>query len=54
MTFPIKSIGEACRQQAQALIQALILQAHHLLEQDVKVQDVFTRLFAKQSVVSLA
>jgi SRSO17 transposase len=54
IVFPLKSIGEACRQQAQALIQALILQAHHLLEQDVKVQDVFTRLFAKQGVVSPA
>lgn len=54
LAFPIKSIGEACRQQAQALIQALILQAHHLLEQDVKVQDVFAHLFAKQGLVSLA
>lgn len=48
--FPIKSIGEACRQQAQALIQALILHTHDLLQQDVKVHVVFETLFAKQGL----
>jgi len=31
-SLPIKTIGEACRQQAQALMQALILYAHEHLE----------------------
>ena len=35
LKLPIKTIGEACRGQAQALIQALILHTHDLLEQDV-------------------
>jgi len=48
LELPIKKIGEACRQQAQALIQALILHTHDLLKQDVKVQVVFETLFAKQ------
>ena len=52
--LPIKTIGEACRQQAQALIQALILHTHDLLKQDVKVQDVFETLFAKQTPLSPA
>jgi SRSO17 transposase len=54
MDFPSKTIGEACRQQAQALIQALILHAHDLLKQDVKVQEVFEILFAKQTHLSPA
>ena len=54
LEFPIKSIGEACRQQAQAIIQALILHTHDLLEQDVKVQVVFETLFAKQTSFSPA
>jgi hypothetical protein len=48
--LPVKTIGEACRQQAQALIQALILHAHKRLQQGQKVQDVFATLFAKQGV----
>jgi SRSO17 transposase len=47
--FPIKSIGEACRQQSQALIQALILHAHQHLSQGLKVHELFNLLFAKQS-----
>ena len=31
-SLPIKTIGEACRQQAQALMQALILYAHERLQ----------------------
>jgi hypothetical protein len=34
-SLPIKTIGEACRQQAQALIQALILYAHERLQYNV-------------------
>ena len=54
LELPIKTIGEACRQQAQALIQALILHTHDLLKQDVKVQVVFETLFAKQTPLSPA
>ena len=48
--LPLKTIGEACRQQAQALIQALILQSHAQLEHGQKAADVFAHLFAKQQV----
>lgn len=47
---PIKTIGEVCRQQAQALIQALIMFAHRLLQAGESAQDVFTKLFAKQYI----
>jgi hypothetical protein len=50
-SVPIKTIGEACRQQAQALMQALILHAHEQLQQGMKVEDVFAQVFAKQRVV---
>lgn len=46
-----KTIGEACRQQSQALIQALILHAHDRLQQGCKAEDVFAHLFAKQGVL---
>ncbi len=49
---PIKTIGEACRQQAQALIEALILQMHEQLQQGQKAKEVFTQLFAKQRVLA--
>jgi hypothetical protein len=52
--LPIKTIGEACRQQAQALIEALILHASQQLQQGQKAQDVFAHLFAKQQVSALA
>lgn len=45
---PVKTIGEACRQQAQALIEALILGAHDLLQQGQPAAEVFAKLFAKQ------
>ncbi len=54
LKLPIKTIGEACRGQAQELIQALILHAHDLLEQDVKVQMVFETLFSKQTPIASA
>src|SRR5436190_11654657 len=47
-SLPVKTIGEACRQQAQALIQALILYAHEQLQLGQKAEDLFGSLFAKQ------
>jgi len=46
--LPIKSIGEACRQQAQSLIEALILYTSRQLEQGWQSSDLFAYLFAKQ------
>jgi Transposase DDE domain len=51
--LPIKTIGEACRQQAQALIEALILHVSQQLAQGQKAQDVFAHLFAKQQVSTM-
>jgi SRSO17 transposase len=48
-SLPIKTIGEACRQQAQALIEALILYAHKCLQSGQRAEDVFASLFTKQS-----
>jgi SRSO17 transposase len=48
---PLKTIGEACRQQAQALIQALILYAHERLQLGQSAEDIFAHLFAKQQIV---
>ena len=50
-SLPIKTIGEACRQQAQALIEALILYAHERLQLGQRAADIFTALFAKQSAL---
>lgn len=52
--LPIKTIGEACRQQAQALIETLILQTHERLRYGQKAQDVFAHLFAKQRKMAIA
>ena len=52
--LPIKTIGEACRQQAQALIEALILYASKQLEQGQKANDLFAYLFAKQQASATA
>lgn len=49
---PIKTIGEACRQQAQAMIENLILYAHDRLQQGQSSQNVFAHLFAKQRLVT--
>jgi hypothetical protein len=43
-----------CRQHVQALIEALILQAHERLQQGQPAQDVFAHLFAKQQVIAVA
>jgi SRSO17 transposase len=51
VTHPIKTIGEACRQQAQSLIEALILYAHDQLTHGCLAADVFAALFAKQRVM---
>jgi hypothetical protein len=51
---PIKTIGEACRQQVQALIEQLIMYAHERLQQGQQIQDIFDYLFAKQRVASTA
>lgn len=51
--IPVKTIGEACRQQAQALIEALILHASQQFQQGQKAQDVFAHLFAKQQVAAM-
>ena len=47
----LKTIGEACRQQAQALVQALILYAHEHLQLGQRAEDLFASLFAKQQTV---
>jgi SRSO17 transposase len=49
--LPINTIGEACRQQAQALIERLILYAHERLQLGQRAADIFSALFAKQSTV---
>lgn len=48
---PIKTIGDACRQQAQALIEKLLLSVHERLLHGQRAEDVFAQLFAKQRVV---
>jgi SRSO17 transposase len=53
-TVPAKTIGEACRQQAQALVQKLILFAHDRLLQGQDIQGVFVSLFAKQGMPIMA
>ncbi|MBU0494531.1 MAG: transposase [Chloroflexi bacterium] len=50
-SLPVKTIGEACRQQAQALIQKLILVAHDRLQQGQSAEEVFGYLFAKQRAI---
>ena len=52
--LPIKTIGEACRQQAQALIEALLLYASKQLEQGQKAEELFAFLFAKQQAFATA
>lgn len=48
---PIKTIGEVCRQQGQALIQDLIIFSHNLLLKGKSAVEVFSTLFAKQQLV---
>ena len=51
LTPPIKTIGEACRHQSQALIEQLIVYAHDLLQQGQAAPQVFAAIFAKQQEV---
>lgn len=44
----LKTIGAACRQQAQALIEALLLFTHAQLQQGQPAEMLFAHLFAKQ------
>jgi len=46
-TVPVRTIGEVCRQQAQALLQQLLLYTHDRLLGGVTIEDVMTSLFAK-------
>jgi hypothetical protein len=48
LAHPIKTIGEPCRQQSQALIEKLILYAHELLQQGQSAPEVFAAIFTKQ------
>lgn len=48
LAHPIKTIGEACRQQSQALIEKLIVYAHDLLQRGQSAAEVFAEIFAKQ------
>ena len=50
-THPIKTIGEACRQQGQALLERLILFSHDLMQQGQSATEVLATLFAKQQPV---
>jgi SRSO17 transposase len=52
VSAPVQTIGAACRQQTQALIEAMILYAHDQLQRGQHVKDVFARLFAKQRLVA--
>jgi DDE superfamily endonuclease len=47
----VKTIGEACRQQAQALLQKFVLYIHERLLQGAKIDEVFTTVFAKHKAV---
>ena len=49
--IPLKTIGEACRQQAQSLIEALILYAHDRLSNGTDSRDLMSSLFAAQQPV---
>jgi SRSO17 transposase len=47
-SVPLKSIGEVCRQQAQAMIQKLLVHAHDRLLRGIPIEEVVATLFAKQ------
>jgi SRSO17 transposase len=51
LTHPVKTIGEACRNQGQAVIQNLILTAHKWLQTGKSTVEVFAKLFAKHQPV---
>lgn len=49
--LPLKSIGQACRQQAQALLEALIIFTFDQLQHGFTAATVLNSLFAKQQLV---
>jgi DDE superfamily endonuclease len=51
--LPVKTIGEAAREQGRALIEALLHWVHQRLELGYTTHDVFNQLFAKQGVAAL-
>ena len=53
LTHPSKTIGQACRQQGQALIERLIMFSHDLIQQGTSAAEVFSTLFAKQQPVMI-
>ena len=50
--LPLKTIGQACRDQAQKLLEALILFAYEKLQQGGTAASVLDTLFAKQRLVA--
>jgi SRSO17 transposase len=50
-SVPLRTIGDACRQQAIILLQKLLLYAHDRLRGGITIEDVVTTLFAKQQSV---
>ena len=44
----IQTIGDACRQQARALLQKLLVFVHRQLSQGTPMDQVFAQLFVKQ------
>ena len=48
---PVKTIGEACRQQSQVLIEKLLLYVHERLMNGQTAEAVFAHLFAKQRLL---
>ncbi|MHB8629826.1 MAG: transposase [Aggregatilineales bacterium] len=49
--LPLKSIGQACRQQAQALLEALLVFASNQLQHGFTPTAVLNALFAKRQLV---
>jgi hypothetical protein len=47
----VKTIGEVCRQQGQALLQQFVLYIHDQLLRGAKLDNVFATVFAKQGAV---
>ena len=50
--LPLKTIGQACRDQAHKLLEALILFAYEKLQQGGTAASVLDTLFAKQRLVA--
>jgi hypothetical protein len=46
--LPLKTIGQACRQQTEALIQELLRFTHQHFQQGQTLEEIFAYLFAKQ------